>query len=967
MADESNKLIQEIVLEGADKVASQFEQIGTSAEAGLAKVSKGANAASSSLAGVGASGEKAFGLVAVAGEAAATKSGAIAAAAKRVGISYDEMATRIANSGSTIRSFGATATQAVAAPAQAVGRFSRALDFFGATLKESKRDAQGMSQSAADAAAGIRGLNDSGDQAAGGIGKLDTFAIRTGSSLRLLGRAAQIRELSQLGRAIGVLGRAFALGAPLLFVAGLEKLASSAAAAAVTVADLATKGKLTLDSFQTVSAAFSGIGKGAEDAGQATSGLAGVLKETDHNTRENAKNFRQLGEAIVTAREKLAEVSQGFIELNHTSSKEQRDFSRHMEDMSKASKKSLQAISDSIADIDRDLADLDRGPLSEAEQKERRRADLKKQRSKLSDQALEETLKAQKDAAIAVENHNEALRKQNEELRKLEKQERAEEKAVRDSERAMREAREEAERSATVLQKLGITALDANGKLKQTPEVLADIADKLKGLEDSDDTFKILAVEAGLVAAGIDTQMLPALRKGAQGFKDLVAEGKRINPGFTPDQVHLADNFQIAIGQVSQAFTGLKNAIGLAVAPAFIPLFQKFRDTVISIREPVTSFFTALGKAISDARPAIEQFSSIISSNLAAAIKLIRVLIVEILIPAFKGIQTAAEAFAKFLNENLPASFGASITGTDVLIVAIGGLALILGGLPLQLAAVALAFGLLVDKFNDNKALAIGLAVAIGILIIAFASWPVILASLVIALGFVITKWNDVKAVMNAVVEGAQKKWQSFVTFLTEAWDGAIAWIKDKLTKFATWFEETWAGKLISAIRKALSWLGQLVAAQQEVKDMSGGIPGVGGDGTPMARGGIVRGPGTPTSDSILTRLSRNEFVVRAAAVRRPGVLPWLHAINSMRTRVPQFNMGGLVGALTHSLIPAMAGGGEVSVASGGSTGRPVVLNIGGESFNLITRDSDTAEQLGRFAVKRRLTSTGRKPSHWGG
>ncbi|MFG2144135.1 hypothetical protein ACGFRG_08035 [Streptomyces sp. NPDC048696] len=37
-------------------------------------------------------------------------------------------------------------------------------------------------------------------------------------------------------------------------------------------------------------------------------------------------------------------------------------------------------------------------------------------------------------------------------------------------------------------------------------------------------------------------------------------------------------------------------------------------------------------------------------------------------------------------------------------------------------------------------------------------------------------------------------------------------------------------------------------------------------------RGGYVRGPGTSTSDSILTRLSDGEFVVRAAAVARYGV-----------------------------------------------------------------------------------------------
>lgn len=43
--------------------------------------------------------------------------------------------------------------------------------------------------------------------------------------------------------------------------------------------------------------------------------------------------------------------------------------------------------------------------------------------------------------------------------------------------------------------------------------------------------------------------------------------------------------------------------------------------------------------------------------------------------------------------------------------------------------------------------------------------------------------------------------------------------------------------------------------------------------------GGVVRGPGTGTSDSILARLSNGEFVIRAAAVQRVGV-EFLQALN---------------------------------------------------------------------------------------
>lgn len=71
--------------------------------------------------------------------------------------------------------------------------------------------------------------------------------------------------------------------------------------------------------------------------------------------------------------------------------------------------------------------------------------------------------------------------------------------------------------------------------------------------------------------------------------------------------------------------------------------------------------------------------------------------------------------------------------------------------------------------------------------------------------------------------------------------------------------------------------------------------------------GGEVFGPGTRTSDSILTRLSRGEYVLKADAVDRIGI-PALDAMNA--------------GAL-----PKFADGGVVGIAGGGKSTN-VVLNI---------------------------------------
>lgn len=75
------------------------------------------------------------------------------------------------------------------------------------------------------------------------------------------------------------------------------------------------------------------------------------------------------------------------------------------------------------------------------------------------------------------------------------------------------------------------------------------------------------------------------------------------------------------------------------------------------------------------------------------------------------------------------------------------------------------------------------------------------------------------------------------------------------------------------------------------------------------ATGGHIRGPGTGTSDSIPAWLSDYEFVSRAAVVKQPGALPFLHdfnrrgmqALHDWSRRIARHSTGGLAG------IPAPA------------------------------------------------------------
>jgi hypothetical protein len=120
----------------------------------------------------------------------------------------------------------------------------------------------------------------------------------------------------------------------------------------------------------------------------------------------------------------------------------------------------------------------------------------------------------------------------------------------------------------------------------------------------------------------------------------------------------------------------------------------------------------------------------------------------------------------------------------------------------------------------------------------------------------------------------------------------AVQQVKPPEASSWTSWGQTVIGVLQSAINKLLEWIGL------QSKAGAGGSGGGGGDGVPgKARGGLIGGRGTGTSDSNLAWLSRGEFVMRAAAVQQFGA-GFFAALNAGR-----FADGGLVGGGGTSII----------------------------------------------------------------
>jgi len=120
-----------------------------------------------------------------------------------------------------------------------------------------------------------------------------------------------------------------------------------------------------------------------------------------------------------------------------------------------------------------------------------------------------------------------------------------------------------------------------------------------------------------------------------------------------------------------------------------------------------------------------------------------------------------------------------------------------------------------------------------------------------------------------------------------------------------------------------------------------------------FASGGMVRGPGSGTSDSVMARLSNGEFVMRSAAVKHFGA-DFMAALNNLRNPFAGYSLGGLV----RPRLPNFAEGGVVTASSDGV---PVHLHFPGGSFAL-RGDKGIVMGLTREARRAALLSAGRLP-----
>lgn len=176
-------------------------------------------------------------------------------------------------------------------------------------------------------------------------------------------------------------------------------------------------------------------------------------------------------------------------------------------------------------------------------------------------------------------------------------------------------------------------------------------------------------------------------------------------------------------------------------------------------------------------------------------------------------------------------------------------------------------------------------------------------------------------------VQAARSIQKAFADFLFDPFeDGLKGMVEGFAQAMRRMIAEALAAQLVRSLLGGLATVaGGVGAGAAGGAGGAAATPSVGGLGPfGFSVGGMVRGPGTTVSDSILARLSRGEFVLRAAAVKKFGQR-FFEDLNALRFPAP--------------MLPAYARGGIVGDSRPGGMGRDLEpMNV---TYNIDARGAD--------------------------
>lgn len=134
--------------------------------------------------------------------------------------------------------------------------------------------------------------------------------------------------------------------------------------------------------------------------------------------------------------------------------------------------------------------------------------------------------------------------------------------------RTATEASEGSGAASDAFETLGVSSVDADGKIRPTEELLLDMADALTAVES--DTQRAALAQDVFGRSG--AELIPLLNEGSDGIKLLQERARDLGLEFSTTAANQSADFQDAMLDLKSSFGGIVQEIGVAVIPALTAL-----------------------------------------------------------------------------------------------------------------------------------------------------------------------------------------------------------------------------------------------------------------------------------------------------------------------------------------------------------------------------------------------------------
>ncbi|CCW12904.1 hypothetical protein EBESD8_34560 [Rhodococcus aetherivorans] len=336
--------------------------------------------------------------------------------------------------------------------------------------------------------------------------------------------------------------------------------------------------------------------------------------------------------------------------------------------------------------------------------------------------------------------------------------------------------------------------------------------------------------------------------------------------------------------QLTPAFREIVGVVGpvlvdtfAALVPAIGPLGQAFASLVSAVAPVLPLIAQLVGNVVSALAPAL----TVLFNALAPVIQSM----VEQLQPVIQALAPILAQVAMTIAEGLAAAFQAIAPSLPLIAESFGQIVLAVAPFLPQLAQIiSELLPPLMALFNDLITTILP-PLTEGFRWLAENVFPLVVGAI-----------TNLAQVFGEKIQFVRDVFADAKTFLGGVVDGIVGFF----TGMGDSIAGVWDG-VVDNVKTAVRAIGDLL---QRVPTKIGPITVPGGQGArdlgaklsdwaqSNADGGFITGPGTGTSDSILSWLSNGEFVIRAAAAKQWR--PLLEAINN--GDLPKFATGGYVG-----------------------------------------------------------------------